>query len=194
MHRRRGHDTAAAHAGRGVQRHRAADQRHLRAGGARRVGDGEAHLAGTAIAEEPHRIDGFARGAGGDQHAHASQGAGAAQQRQRLFRQRRRFEHAARAGLATGLIARRRPQNAHAAALEGGDIVLRGRVGPHEPVHGRGHGNGRLCGQAQGAEQVIGLTVGEAGQEIGAGRGHEDQSGPAGQFDVPHGGLGRRIP
>ena len=42
------------------------DERHPRPAGERRLGDGDAHLAGRAVADEPDRVDRLGRAAGGD--------------------------------------------------------------------------------------------------------------------------------
>ena len=76
-------------AGRIGQIDRAADQRHLGAGGCRRRGDGVALLAGGAVGDVAHRIDRLVRRAGGDQHALAL-AAAARVARRAIFRPRRR--------------------------------------------------------------------------------------------------------
>ena len=53
--------------------HRSADQHDFGAGFARRLRDRVAHLAGAAIADEPHGIDRLARRSGGDDDLQAVQ-------------------------------------------------------------------------------------------------------------------------
>ena len=46
------------------------------AGGVGGLGEGVAHATGRAVGEEPHGVDGLARGAGGDEEAHGGSGGG----------------------------------------------------------------------------------------------------------------------
>ncbi|KAG0920485.1 hypothetical protein G6F31_020698 [Rhizopus arrhizus] len=65
---------------------------------------------------------------------------------------------------------------------------------PHAVIHGRADCQRRGAGQAQGADQVIGVALGKPCQQIGGtGRDH-DAVGPAGQFDVAHGLFGGAVP
>ena len=105
-----------------------------------------------------------------------------------------RLDHATLAGLATGLAARIGAQHVHATAAQQVDVGLGRLVGPHLPVHGRGHGHGRRGGQTHGAEQIAGQAMRQLSQKIGRSRGDEHEVRPAGQLDVTHSGLGRRIP
>ena len=74
----------ALHIARRGQLHWAGNQRDIAAGVAGGFGQGETLTAGTAIADETHRIEKLAGRAGGDQHLDA---------RQRLPRSRRRHNH-----------------------------------------------------------------------------------------------------
>ncbi|MCY1280381.1 hypothetical protein D9M69_359920 [compost metagenome] len=101
-----------------------------------------------------------------------------------------RLEHAAEADVAAGLTAGGRAEHAQAAAGEQLEVGLGGRVAPHRLVHRRGEGDHGVGGQHQGGQQVVGLALGEACQQVGGGRGDQHQVGPARQLDVAHGGFG----
>jgi len=73
VHLARRDHVEAPHAARRRQPGRAADQRHLGAGLARRAGDRVAHLARRAVRDSAHRIDRLERRPGRDQHAPALQ-------------------------------------------------------------------------------------------------------------------------
>jgi membrane protein YqaA with SNARE-associated domain len=87
-----------------------------------------------------------------------------------------RFQHAAVAHFAAGLVAAAGAQQGGAVGHHLGHIALRGRVRPHLAVHGRRHQQRAAldrAGQAQQAEQVVGPALRQLGDEIGAGRRHE---------------------
>jgi hypothetical protein len=86
-----------------------------------------------------------------------------------------------------------RAEQAHAALLQQLQIGLGGGVAPHRLVHRRGQGNRRIGGQHQGGQQVVGDALGQARDQVGGGRGDEDQVGPARQLDMAHGGFGGRV-
>ena len=144
------------------------------------------------VGDVAHRVDVFLGRAGGDQHVLAGQGQvlealGGAQ------RQVSSLEHAAHADVAAGLAAGRRSEHLEATALQQLSVRLGRRIAPHGLVHGRGDGDGGICGQYQGGQQVIGNALGQAGDQVGGGRGDQHQVGPFGQFDMAHGGFGRRV-
>ena len=93
---------------------RAGDQRDARAGFGRRRRQRVTHLAGTAVGDATHGIDGFPGGTGGNKDVQAIQLAGfkqaGAQRRQFV-----RFQHAPGTGLAAGLRAVARTQDTHTA-------------------------------------------------------------------------------
>jgi hypothetical protein len=69
------------------------------------------------------------------------------------------------------------------------DIGFGRGIEPHHVIHRRCHrdrGGGR---QTQRRQQIIGQSMRESGQEIGARWRHQDQIRPACQFDVPHGSF-----
>ena len=77
----------------------------------------------------------------------------------------------------------------HAIGLKLGHIALRGRIGPHFTVHGRGHEQGHFVDRARQThqtEQVVGAAMQELGQKIGTGRRHQNGVGLAAQIDVRH--------
>ncbi len=57
-----------------------------------------------------------------------------------------------------------------------------------------GHDQRHRARQAQRAEQVVGVTVGEAGEEVGGRRGDQDRVGVAAEVDVRHVVGHARIP
>ncbi len=74
----------------------------------------------------------------------------------------------------------------HAAAAQGRDVGRRGGVLPHLGVHRRRH-HDRAAGGEQGVgEQVVGEAVGGPGQQVGGGRGDDDQVGLLADPDVRH--------
>ena len=68
-------------------------------------------------------------------------------------------------------------------------IGLDQRVGIHVDVHGRRNHNRSGGGQQNGGEQIVGQAAGEFGQQVGRGRGKQDQVGRIGQADVADFGL-----
>ena len=63
-------------------------------------------------------------------------------------------------------------------------------VSPHRLIHRRCYCN--LCGSGEYRcrENVIGLTMANACNEVGGGGCYEDQVGPTRQFNMAHGGFG----
>ena len=185
QHLRGGFHVAALHPGRRGQGHRPGDQLHPRAQCGQRLRQGEAHFSGRAVAEHPHRIDRFPGGAGVDRHPHAGQRPGR-QAALQLFADLQRLTHAPSADFTAGLVAGLGADQLDSALLQGGDIGLGGRVGPHQAVHRRRHENRLVAGQTQRAEQIGSGAVGEPGQKVGTGGRHQDQIRPARQFYVAH--------
>ena len=103
----------------GLQLGGAADQSDIGARFRARGGHGVTHLAGTAVAEVTHRVDGFAGRTGSDQHIQSGQGA-AAKALIQGSHDRPWLQHAARTGLAAGLSPRCRSQHLHTSPAQGG--------------------------------------------------------------------------
>ncbi|VVN63216.1 hypothetical protein PS685_04272 [Pseudomonas fluorescens] len=172
--------------------YRAGNQGHTGAGFHCCFSQGEAHFSGAVVGDVAHRVDVFLGRACGDQHVLAGQHltlktlGGAAHQ---IIR----FEHAAKAHVATGLASGGRAKHAQAAAFEQPGIGLGGRVAPHGLVHRRSDGNRGIRGEHQGGQQVIGQALGKAGNQVSGCRCNQYQVGPLGQLDMPHGRFSRRV-
>ena len=72
----------------------------------------------------------------------------------------------------------------HAAAAQQREVVLRGGVGIHVEVHGRGDEGGGLHREVGGEEHVVGDAVGHLAERGGRGGGHDEDVGPAPEIDV----------
>ena len=72
----------------------------------------------------------------------------------------------------------------HAAAAQQREVVLRGGVGIHVEVHGRGDEGGGLHREVGGEEHVVGDAVGHLAERGGRGGGHDEHIGPAPEIDV----------
>ena len=105
-----------------------------------------------------------------------------------------RLEHAPGTGLATRLVPLARTQEVDTALHQQRHVRLGGRVRPHQMVHGWRDGDGSRGRKTQRREQVIGLTAGQARQEIRARRRDQHRIRPARKFDVAHRRLRGRIP
>ncbi|MNX67469.1 hypothetical protein D3C86_986000 [compost metagenome] len=177
---------------RGRQVHWAADQGDSGAGFYRGFGQGEAHFAGAVVGDVAHRVDVFLGRAGGNHHVFAGQRLTLEAVRREL-REVGGFEHAPQANVAAGLAPGGRTEDFQVAAFKGLQVGLGGRVAPHGLVHGWGDGDHRIGGQHQCGQQIIGNALGQTRDQVRSGRGDQYQIGPFGQFDVAHGGFGRRV-
>src|SRR5271170_1385544 len=74
--------------------------------------------------------------------------------------------------------------DANAAVAQETDIFLRGGVIPHVYVHGGSDDYRRGAGQVKRGEKIVGDATGEFGENIGGGRGYEEQIGSLGYGDV----------
>ena len=72
----------------------------------------------------------------------------------------------------------------HAAAAQEVEVVVRGGVGIHVEVHGRGDEGGGLHREVGGEEHVVGDAVGHLAERGGRGGGHDERIGPAPEIDV----------
>ena len=97
-----------------------------------------------------------------------------------------RFQHAPVAGFAAGLLAAAGAEQGYAVNRERGHVALRCRVFPHLLVHCRCCQQRAIAGQHHGRQQVICQPVCHLGQEVGRGRGNEDQVGFTREVDVRH--------
>ena len=90
----------------------------------------------------------------------------------------------ARAGVGAGEPADGGLEHDHAAAAQRRDVVLRGRVLPHLGVHRRREHDRAARGEQDVGEQVVGEAVRGPGQQVGGGRGDEDEVGLLAEPDV----------
>jgi len=74
--------------------------------------------------------------------------------------------------------------HADAALTQNFQVGLRGRMLPHVHVHGGSHQHRSRGGKIHGGEKIVGNAVGEFGQNIGGGRGHNQRIGPLRFADV----------
>ena len=105
-----------------------------------------------------------------------------------------RLEHASRSNLTAGLVTFARPIDGDAACAQRRDVRLRRCIRPHQLVHRRRDRDRRIRREAQSAEQIVGETLREPRNEVGAGRGNQHQLGPARELDVAHGRFGHVVP
>ena len=170
------------------QRDRSADEVDLGPSCAGRGSNRITHLAGTVIGQAPDWVYRLEGRSGRNQHPGAAERA-AGDERLQVFDDLVRFQHAPRAGFATGLLAARWSEQSHAVSREGGGVAAGCRLIPHGMVHRRGQQDGCPGGKAQCAQQVIGCAGCQPGQKVGAGWCHHHQIGPAGHLDMAHTGL-----
>ena len=166
---------------------RSGDKRDVRAAARQRRSNGVALLAGRIIADVAHRIDRFARRAGGDQGGLA---------RQRLHRRRQyrldtrqdvgRFRHAPGADFAARKVAGRRPDELNTVRRQLRDVALSHRFRPHLDVHGGCSQHGLVGGQQDGGREVVRHAGRHARQNVGGRRRDHDQVALTGQADVSH--------
>ena len=172
-----------------VQARWAADENDSCAAAAGGFGQGVAHFAAGAVADEANRIEGLARAAGGDQNDFASQIVAAAQRGEHRVGDGLRLGHAAGADHAAGQIAGSGLDDAHAALAQHFKIGLGGRMVPHVDVHGRSNHDRRSGGEIQRGEKVVGDAVSELGQDVGGSGSDDERVGPLRLGDVLDGVL-----
>ena len=137
-------DIHPPHAGWCRDADRAGDENDLGPRLARGLSDREAHFSGAAVADEPYRVDPLTRGTRRDQHPPALERPAARQQHVDAVGDLNRLQHSTLADFAAGLVALRGAEYLHTSLAEGGDVRRRGRVGPHDAVHGGHDGDRRL--------------------------------------------------
>ena len=152
-----------------------------------------AHLAGGAVGEVAHRVDGLAGRPCSDEEALAGQVAAGREQALDLFDDRLDLRQAALAALPGGERARFGLEDRHAPLAQRGDIGGDGDVVPHAAVHGGGHEDGAPRGQQERGEEVVGDAVGGLGEDIGRGRRHHEGVRPLGQRHVFDGLVALRV-
>src|SRR5690606_18909640 len=100
------------------------------------------------------------------------------------------FQHTAHADVATGLFSAVGTPQVHAALAQCFKVGLGGGVVPHGLVHGRGKRQAATACQAECGQQIAAFAGGPTCNKAGAGGGDQNQVGPAGEFDMAHGGFG----
>ncbi len=181
-----GDDRDEGAAGGGRERSGRGDEDDLRAALAGGFGEGVAHLAGGAVAEEADGVECLARAAGGDEDGLGGEvldvaGRGCGEDG---FDDGVEICEAAGAGHAAGEIAGVGIYEVHTAAAQEGDVGLGGRVIPHVDVHGGGDDDRSFGGEEQGGEEVVGEAVGHLREDVGGGGGDDDDVGELGLGDV----------
>ena len=132
-----------------------------------------------SVRDEAHRIEGFPRATGADDHPGTVQVAlrGAAQSFEDTL------DDDARVGQPPlARVAARKPpalgrDDLDAPALEGGQVVPNRGVLPHLGVHGRAQDHRRPRRQQRGTQEIVGEPGGVAGDGVRGGRHDHDQIG-----------------
>ena len=153
----------------------------------RRTRQGESHFSAGTVGDASHRINGFVRRPGCDQHRLSGQDFGRKMRRHGLV-ERPRLQHAPVAHFAAGLLTMAHAQHLRAVGLHLCQIALGGRVAPHFTVHGRGNQQGHTPRprQAGQAHQLIGAPQRQPRSKIRTARRQQDEVGLASQTDVRH--------
>ncbi len=172
-------------------------ERDARAARRGRLGEGHAHPARAAVADEAHGVDRLARAAGRDDDvpparpsssssAAARSAVFAAPWRVRSTSARRSAGSARRPCPASPLEASR-PSPGSAITTptlaQQRDVRLRGRVAPHPVVHRRGDDQ-RLGHERGGGEEIVGEAVREACDRVRRGGSDQHQVGAFGEGEV----------
>ena len=150
-------------------------------------GQGKPHFPGTAVADETDRIDRLASRAGSHNDPDTGQPR-TGERRGDSTHQRVGLQHAPQTAFTAGLLPLGRAPDLHIAFAQQRDIVTCRRVAPHGLVHGRRNSERRGAGQTDSAQQVIGPTLRQPRQSIGARGCDHDQVRPARQLDMVHSG------
>ena len=182
---------------RGGQRRTARDQGHLGTACGQRAGDGVTHLARRVVRDEAYGVDRLDRGPGRDDHPFTGERlfffVRFGEQPSDEFGDLLRFGHAALAAQAAGQFSLTGFDDSYAACGQCAEILLRGLVGIHVQVHGRGHNHRTACRKVGRQQQVVGHARGHLGQRVGRGRGDHVAVGPFAQRDVGIPGAVLRI-
>ena len=157
------------------------DVRTPHGGGA---GHGIAHLAGGMVGQVAHGVQRLLGGAGSHGNVQACQIFGLGDGVQDVLNEHILLGQAAAAYILAGQQAALGGDDRKAVVLQRLEVVLGDGIFQHPGVHGRGDQLGALGGQHHGGEHVVGNAVGHLGNDIGRGRGHEDDVGFLGQRDV----------
>src|SRR6185369_15912346 len=155
-------------------------------------GDGVPHLAGGVVADEADRIDLLPGGTGGNQEAFAAKPL-RGERRQRLLEDHLNVLQLPLPFPAAGEHAAGRGDEQVAVFSQARLVVAVDGILVHVHVHGGGDQHGCLGRQHGGGKQVIGDAGGDLADEVGGGRGDQEQIGPVRQGDVPDLLLGNQV-
>ncbi|MNX15646.1 hypothetical protein D3C86_454960 [compost metagenome] len=144
------------------------------------------------VSDVANRVDVFLSRAGGDDDVFAGQRL-ALEAVRRALCEVGGLHHAAHADVAAGLATRGRAEGLQATAFQELQVGLGRRITPHRLIHCRRDCHNGVGGQHQGGQQIVGDALGQAGDQVGGGRGDQYQIGPFRQLDVAHRGFGSRV-
>ena len=138
---------------------------------------GVAHLAGGMVGDIPHGIHGFLRSPGGNHHLFAAQVLLAGKFAQHIVNQDPLVRQTSRADIAARQHARAGRNDRDPVMLKRFEVILRDGVFQHMGVHGGGDQLGAVRRQRDGGQHIVRLTVRYLGNDIGGGRGDQQQVG-----------------
>ena len=139
------------------------------------AGHGVAHLAGGVVRQVAHGVHRLLRGTGRDDDLFAFKVFRAGQLPQDVVDQHTLIGQAPRADVAAGQHAGAGRDDREAVVFQRFEVILGDGVFEHVGVHGGRDQLGAGRGQRDGGQHVVGLTVGQLGDNIGRGRGDEHQ-------------------
>ena len=165
------HDTV--HTGRATQGNGTTDKVNFGTQCSKFCCQGITHFPAGAVADEAHRIDGFVRRTGGDQHRLVHQILRSTES-DGQFEDAFGFHHPTGAAESTGQFTIFRESDIAAMIEHGLHICLGCRIFPHVDIHRRGQQNRATPAEINGSEQVIASAVRELGKGVG-GKGRYDE-------------------
>ena len=150
------------------------------------AGHGVAHLAGGVVRQVAHGVHRLLRGTGRDDDLFAFKVFRAGQLPQDVVDQHTLIGQTARADVAAGQHTGAGRDDREAVVFQRFEVILGDGVFEHVGVHGGRDELGAGRGQRDGGQHVVGLTVGQLGDNIGRGRGDEHQICRVGKADMGH--------
>ncbi len=160
------------------------NQFDIGAAGRRLGGERDSLPSARAVAEEPHRIDGFAGATRRHDDAHPHQIL-RRQQREGPFDDHLGLEHPPRTGVTTGQLAVAWAEDADPALAQGPDVGLSGRMPPHLGVHRRRDRDRCRRRQQSRTEKIVGEPSGHLRDGVRGGRRDDDEFCRLTERDVP---------
>ena len=168
----------------GLQGGGAGDQGHLRAPEGGLPGDGVAHAAAGVVGEVADGVQGLLGGARRDGDTDAGKGLLPGQLPGDTVQQHLGLRQLAAAHVLAGQKAAGGLDDAEAVFFQGGNVILGDGVFQHGGIHGRGDQLAALGGQDCGGQHIVRDAVGELGNDIGGGRGDQDEVRRLGKGDM----------